>query len=983
MRTIYTGSTGSTGIGTGILTLLTLLASTGVALAGPDLVVTSITVDPGQPKVGEGTISAVIENVGDSWTGLVNIDITMYLDGVECDTGIIFAGLSSGSSAGEDTTSCNPSTPGLHTIRYVVDSTFEVDEDNESNNSKEASFTWYLPDLRVAAIAIDPPFPYAGQEGTITATILNDSPADVGCDLFDAINVSFTLDGVECDTGIIICGLGGNATATEETGSCIPDTFGPHTIGVMVDSDFDVPEQNEQNNFSTSEISWYLPDLTVTALDIDPAFPYAGSEGTLTAYIDNLSPVGAPCELFDAINVTMFLDGVECDTGLVICGLGANAQTTEETSSCVPDTPGPHEVTFVVDADGDVPEMDETNNTLTKTIDWYWPDLIVTGVVASPSEPTAGDGVTFTASILNQGLVDVPCDLFDAINVTFTLDGADEPCDSGLILCGLDAGATATEDVSGCDPGTGGPHTLTVVVDSDGDFPEMDETNNSWSGSFFFCGDSELCNGLDDDCDGQTDEGFGQLGSPCVDVCPGVLVCKGDGSGTECDAPPPDEEACNGLDDDCDGDTDETWPLKGAACDGPDLDMCAGGTWTCNGTEDGLDCVGDAGVGPERCDGIDNDCDGTTDEDFPELGESCTTTAGDCTVSGVWACDASGTSVACDGTGAAELCNGQDDDCDGATDEEFPEVGAPCLAGAGACQALGSYACSGDGSSAVCDAPVGNPVDEQCGNAVDDDCDGSVDEDCACEAGSALPCGTDVGACEAGLQNCAGGVYSAECSGAVGPQTEICNGVDDDCDGSVDEACGCNDGAVRACAESAGACAAGQQTCVSGAWGACEGETIFAPEACGDAVDNDCDGTTDEGCGCTAGAIEGCPRPPEACADYARTCDAAGAWSPCQPVPGTEVPGCGEPGDQGPSEDTAGAPEAGTDAAPGADAGGTGVDSGAPVAPGSDVGDGGTNSASSDGCRAARQSPAPLVLLALALLGLIGVRRRRAALARV
>ncbi|MDY0060534.1 MAG: SUMF1/EgtB/PvdO family nonheme iron enzyme [Myxococcota bacterium] len=75
---------------------------------------------------------------------------------------------------------------------------------------------------------------------------------------------------------------------------------------------------------------------------------------------------------------------------------------------------------------------------------------------------------------------------------------------------------------------------------------------------------AELCNGKDDDCDGKIDEGFG-LGTACVvgtGSCQvsGKKVCDEGGLAARCDAVPgpPREEVCgNRLDDDCDGQTDE------------------------------------------------------------------------------------------------------------------------------------------------------------------------------------------------------------------------------------------------------------------------------------------------------------------------------------------------------------------------------------------------------------------------------------------
>ena len=95
----------------------------------------------------------------------------------------------------------------------------------------------------------------------------------------------------------------------------------------------------------------------------------------------------------------------------------------------------------------------------------------------------------------------------------------------------------------------------------------------------------------------------------------------------------------------------------------------------------------------------------------------------------------------------AELCNGVDDDCDGLIDEDFPDLHTPCDNGLiGECLHAGTMVCNGlDGDlSTVCSTLPGVPIPEVC-DGLDNDCDGEVDEDFECEPGATTPCTTYCG----------------------------------------------------------------------------------------------------------------------------------------------------------------------------------------------------------------------------------------------
>ena len=233
----------------------------------------------------------------------------------------------------------------------------------------------------------------------------------------------------------------------------------------------------------------------------------------------------------------------------------------------------------------------------------------------------------------------------------------------------------------------------------------------------------ELCDLEDNDCDGTADEGF-VLGKPCTAgtgecKADGVTVCSQDGETTVCAAapPPPSNEVCDNKDNDCDGKTDED--LGSTTCGlGPCLHTVA----NCIG---GLAQVCDplAGASVEKCNGQDDNCDGKFDELWPALGTACTAGLGECQTAGVYVCKGTLLDVVCDaqpGLPASETCDGLDNDCDGKTDEELGST----TCGLGVCTAS-VVNCIG-GVPQTC-TPL--PKSTETCDGLDNDCDGKTDEE--------------------------------------------------------------------------------------------------------------------------------------------------------------------------------------------------------------------------------------------------------------
>ena len=330
------------------------------------------------------------------------------------------------------------------------------------------------------------------------------------------------------------------------------------------------------------------------------------------------------------------------------------------------------------------------------------------------------------------------------------------------------------------------------------------------------------------------------------------------------------------------------------------------------------------GRSDEVCDGIDNNCNGATDEAFGPVtcGEGeCLHTAETCV---------GGVPMECDPLAGAsdEVCDGLDNDCNGQTDEPFG-VGAACTVGLGACAAEGTTRCGPDGAS-VCDGTPGAPTDEAC-DGIDNDCDGAVDD-----LGQTT-CG--LGACEHTVDNCKDATPTV-CDPMEGALAEVCDGIDNDCDGATDD----------------GTC----ETCEPGTTVPCQVDGQAGVRLCGT------DGTFGE---CTPIVVEPVPET----AEEADVVEAEDAWPMDSPEDSATPPEETIAGDDAPAKPDATGPDTTADVPAKPDTAQQDVQYNAEFpaygAPGTP----------SDGCTAGSSAhPGALPAMLLLLLGLVAMRRRAA-----
>lgn len=312
----------------------------------------------------------------------------------------------------------------------------------------------------------------------------------------------------------------------------------------------------------------------------------------------------------------------------------------------------------------------------------------------------------------------------------------------------------------------------------------------------------------------------------------------------------------------------------------------------------------------EICDGLDNTCNGLTDDmtemwiecDDPRVPagnkSECYKKAPSCIDGVPQVC---GENVFPHPPGV-ETCNGRDDDCDGITDN--PELMPTESCGIGRCYVHEMILCGPNGVI-ECAPDLSKRRSEETCNGINDTCTEGVLPDTIEGVQISQPFydpdnnypgshinGIPVGECKRGFRVCDNPkktsgpdqaipdppVWDVEVQ-PVYPQPEQCNGRDDNCNGVVDDGnmqANCYDGPPGT--KDVGECHGGIKTCLSQTpqealdngrepkWGACLGQQLPSAEVC-DGKDNNCNGQTDEGLGTISCGLGICRKPIGACID--------------------------------------------------------------------------------------------------------------------
>jgi hypothetical protein len=503
---------------------------------------------------------------------------------------------------------------------------------------------------------------------------------------------------------------------------------------------------------------------------------------------------------------------------------------------------------------------------------------------------------------------DSDCDDSDASispGATETCDGVDEDCD-GTVDDGVsyttyyldadwDGYGDSTTSTYECTPPTG---FVTVAGDCD----DSDATINP--------GATETCDSVDEDCDGIVDDGvtystyyrdtdgdgYGDSADTDYTCSPasGYVTVGGDCDESNASINPGATETCDGVDEDCDGTVDDgiTYATYYRDTDGDGYGDSTDTDYTCSPSSGYVATGGDcdetnATINPgaiETCDGIDEDCDGTVDDGFlytdwyPDsdgdgYGQQGSTATSWCSAPSGYAandsdCDDGDASIH---PGATETCDGLDEDCDGTIDDgvTYATYYRDSDGDGHGDSSVSDYTCSPSAGYVTTggdcddgDASINPGASETC-DGVDEDCDGTVDDGITYSTYYRDSDGDGYGDSSDTDYNCSpssGFVTTGgdcdESDASINPgASEICDGIDQDCDGAVDEGLthsysypdsdgdgyGASTGAVYDCATPSGY--------VSSSTDCNDGDASIHPgatETC-DGVDQDCDSSIDEG----------------------------------------------------------------------------------------------------------------------------------------
>ena len=267
----------------------------------------------------------------------------------------------------------------------------------------DVSKTMTIPE---AQPELDPPLwisdttPARGQEIVLMSNVTNTG-------VVPAINVLVRFyDNGAPIADVVLEEIGPGEVATAETTWVVSYPIGTHNVLVMVDPENTIPEWDETNNanFTLLDVR-AVASLSVSASDVTvvPSSPTKNSTATIQVVVHNLGDLDA-----EVVNVTFYdtpFGGSQAFVAYsLISRILANG-TGVATVSWIPDVPGMHTITVIVDEAGLIEELSEADNQAdAEVVVKDYADLVPLSIVFTPASPVnANAHVTMDANIENVG----------------------------------------------------------------------------------------------------------------------------------------------------------------------------------------------------------------------------------------------------------------------------------------------------------------------------------------------------------------------------------------------------------------------------------------------------------------------------------------------------------------------------------------------------------------------------------------------------
>ncbi len=419
-----------------------------------DLIVESITWSPEEPSDGDSvTFAVTVKNRGEGKAG--SSRVYFYIDdssrGYQ-DVPYIVAG------GAVTVTFSWIADAGSHTLRAVIDKDNQIAESDEGNNETSVIFQALLPDLIIEEVTWSPESPVESDNITFTVFIKNQ-----GTGKADYSQVAYYLGDAY---------LGSASVASLDSGASDNKSFNwiaganPHDLRIIADANETVAESDEGNNEKAVPFP-ILPDLVIESVTWSPENAGAGSTLVFTVTIKNQGSAkaglfGIHLYIDDAHRGYQEVEEIEID------------DTVTKTFNWVARA-GSHTIKVVLDSTEKLAEIDETNNEETFTYsEASAPDLVIQDISWSSANPPAGETVTFTVTVKNQGGGKT-----DTFYIAYYIDDAFLDL---VFMIPMSSGATETKTFNWV--AEAGSHIIKAVADFDDEIVESDENNNEKAISF-------------------------------------------------------------------------------------------------------------------------------------------------------------------------------------------------------------------------------------------------------------------------------------------------------------------------------------------------------------------------------------------------------------------------------------------------------------------------------------------------------------------